>query len=436
MLVPHPEDLAWVRKFRKRLASEIPTVCRFVQEELGRGSFETLTADIVPLLSACVWTERHARRLLRARSVPGKSIWQLGQRHRVIRVPLGHVGIIATWNYPVQLLGIQLMHAIAAGNRVTVKPSERTPRTQGFLLQVARDAGLPESRLNWTRSDRDAGEAMLRDLRFDHVVFTGSTKTGRQIAECLAKSLTPSTLELSGCDSAIVMDEADLRLAARSIGFAVMLNAGQTCMAPRRVLLPAHRAEPFVAELCKFLSNSRLSTSIDTPAATAAARAVLAAEKEGATRRFGDAGAGQWPVVVSDCTPTCDLVRQEHFAPVLAIVPTDSDEESFQIHAQISQRLATSVFVGTRGDESAIAARLGSTVVTFNDCVIPTGHPGVSIGGIGASGWGLSRGAVGLLSMTRPVFVARTSARIRTPLDPPTKKVAAKAESFVRWWYS
>lgn len=436
MLAPHPEDLAWVRKFRKRLASEIPAVCRFAQEELGRGSFETLTADIVPLLSACAWTERHARRVLRARRVPGKSIWQLGQRHRVIRVPLGHVGIIATWNYPVQLLGIQLMQAIAAGNRVTVKPSERTPRTQRFVLELARNAGLPESRLHWTRSDREAGEAMLRESRFDHVVFTGSTKVGRQIAADLSKSLTPSTLELSGCDSAIVMDDADLRMAARSIGFALMLNAGQTCMAPRRVLLPARLAEPFVAELCKFLSDSRLSTRIDMHAATSAARAVLAAEEEGATLRHGDAHAGQWPVVVSDCTPTCDLVRQEHFAPVLAVVPTSSDAESFQIHAEMPQRLATSVFLGTRGEESAIAARLGSTVVTFNDCVIPTGHPGVSIGGIGASGWGLSRGALGLLSMTRPVFVSRTSARMRTPLDPPTEKVAAKAESFVRWWYS
>ncbi len=436
MSLPHPEDLAWVRKFRKRVASEIPSLCRLAQQELGRQSFETLTADIVPLLSSCAWTERYARRVLRDQRVPGKSIWQLGQRHRVIRVPLGHVGIIATWNYPVQLMGIQLMHAIAAGNRVTVKPSERTPLTQGFLLEIAREAGLYESRLRWTAPDRNAGEEMLRQTRFDHVVFTGSTAVGKQIASDLAKSLTTSTLELSGCDSAIVMADADLGLAARSIGFAMMLNAGQTCMAPRRVLIAERCVEPFLAELGKYLSSNRLAARVDADAAESAAKAVRAATRDGAMCRFGDPESDQWPIVVAGCAPACELAREEHFAPVLAVVSTGSDEESFALHATIPQRLATSVFLGHRGTEPEIAARLGSTVVTFNDCVIPTGHPGVSIGGIGASGWGLSRGALGLQSMTRPVFVSRTSARMRTPLDPPTEKVAAKAESFVRWWYS
>ena len=436
MTMPAKEDLEWIRRFRKQVAADIPVLCDLASKELGRDPFETLTADLVPLLAACVWTEKNARRVLRPRRVRGASIWQLGQRHRVVRAPLGRIGIIATWNYPLQLMGIQLVQAIACGNSVVVKPSERTPLIQGAMLRIARAAGLGEQRLRWTDADRHAGAAMLRDEHFDHVVFTGSTKIGLQIAQSLSKSLTPSTLELSGCDSAIVLSDADPRLAARSIGFALTLNAGQTCMAPRRVLVTKQLAGQFLAELERFLRGCSLTTRLDPNSARAASEAIAAAEHAGAVRVVGDPDADEWPVVVSDCPPACGLARDEHFAPVLAMIPTDSDEESFRIHDGIRQRLATSVFVGRRGVEGGIALKAGSTVVTINDCVIPTGHPGVSIGGIGPSGWGVSRGELGLLSMSRPVFVSRTSARLRTPLDPPTPLVRAKTESFVRWWYS
>lgn len=145
-MLPRREDLSWVRRWRRSIARELPRLVAICAEEHDRPPFEILMSDLVPLLDACKWHEKHARRTLRSRRIRHGGLWRLGQRHTLHRVPLGHVAIIATWNYPYQLLGIQLAQAITAGNRVTVKPSERAPRCQLALLELAREAGLSESR--------------------------------------------------------------------------------------------------------------------------------------------------------------------------------------------------------------------------------------------------------------------------------------------------
>ena len=215
----------------------MPRLQAISRDELDRPEFETLVTDLVPLLDACRWHERRARRVLKARRLRGGGVWRIGQRHEVRRRPLGRVAIIATWNYPYQLLGVQLVQAIVAGNSVVVKPSERSPRAHGALLDIARSSGLPEHRLLWTAATREDGRRLLEEGGFDHVVFTGSTEVGRAIASALSESLTPSTLELSGSDSAVVLGDADAVLAARSVHYALAVNAGQTCMAPRRVIV-------------------------------------------------------------------------------------------------------------------------------------------------------------------------------------------------------
>ncbi|MEQ8769777.1 MAG: aldehyde dehydrogenase family protein [Phycisphaerales bacterium] len=427
MRLPSDADLAWVRRFRRSVAARIDDLTAIAGDELGRDPFETVTSDIVPLLSACRWTEKHTRRVLRPRRVRGKSIWQLGQRHRAVRAPLGRVGIIATWNYPIQLMGVQLVHAIVAGNRVVVKPSERTPRTQALVLDLAREAGLSADRLSWTDATREAGEAMLREGSFDHVVFTGSTEVGRAIAGTLAETLTPSTLELSGCDSAVVLRDADPKLAARSIAYALTLNGGRTCMAPRRAIVSEGVLDAFVAELATALDARReqIAPGTDGPEL---ARAHALLEESGA-RAIGSG----WARAGVGCESDSSLARGEHFGPVLAIVGVSSDGAAIELAKSYPQRLATAVF--TRSRRRIDASDLGSGIVTINDCVIPTGHPGVSLGGTGPSGWGVTRGEAGLLAMTRGVNVSVTSGRIRTPTDPPSDAVAGRVTRFVRAWY-
>ncbi len=421
-------------------------MCEEVGEELGKPAFETLTAEILPLLSACRWTEKRARRVLRPRRVRGGGIFQIGQQHRVVRAPLGDVAIIATWNYPIQLLGVQLIHAIAGGNRVWVKPSERTPRSQGLLLDLAQEAGLGDDRLSRVDASRGAGERLLTEHRFDHVVFTGSTDVGRSIARTLSESLTPSTLELSGSDSAIVLADADVDLAARAVAFALRLNAGQTCMAPRRVLVERGVYERFVAGLAGALAEPRDET-IARPDELERSGALArdAVERHGGSWISGASGVPPFVVgwqkhetgPASGLVPglVSGLVSGDHFGPAMAVVGVDCADEALAVHAGIPKKLATAVFTRDLKRADSLAPRLGSTVVIINDCVVPTGHPGLGIGGLGESGWGVSRGAEGLLAMTRPVFVSRTGRVVRTPLSEPDAAIRRRIARFAAWLY-
>ncbi len=421
---PLSERLAWVRRFRRAVVAGQDELIALAGEEVRKDAFETLVSDIVPLLSSCKWHERHAGRVLRTRRLRGGSVWQLGQRHWVRREPLGLVGIIATWNYPVQLLGIQLVQAVVADNRVVVKPSERCPRTQAKLLEMAQDAGLAEGVLRVLPATREAGAEMLELERLDHLVFTGSTHVGRTIAQTLGAKLIPSTLELTGCDSAIVLEDADIDLAARSIAAAVCLNAGQTCMAPRRVLVHQNVMDTFVMKLSALLGQRTETELCDT----------AEADRVRSLAGLDGGGASLQPraIVVHYGSP---LLRGEHFGPVVAVTPIGSRNDGVLHSRHYGQHLATSVFTRHPRKFEELVPLLAAGTVTFNDAVIPTAHPGAPLPAMGASGWGVSRGELGLLAMTRPVHVTMTSRKVRVPTDPPSPKQAEQVKKFVRFLY-
>lgn len=394
-------------------------------------------SDIVPLLDACLWHEKRARRVLKAKRIRGGGVWRLGQRQMVRRVPLGHVAIIATWNYPYQLLGIQLLQAIAAGNRVTVKPSERSPRCQVALLELARQEGLDEARLSWTDATREAGREMLEDGQFNHVVFTGSTAVGREIASTLADSLTPSTLELSGSDSAIVLGDADVSLAADSIYFALALNNGQSCMAPRRVIVESEAYDAFVDAFGRKFEDGVEPRAIQGAEAEHCRGLVEQARAAGArvVSRSEGVGDGFAPTAVFDCPAEAELRWSDHFGPAIAVIRSASRKETLSLARATPKVLATSIFTRAPSEAREIGRQIGGGFATINDCVLPTAHPGASISGKGPSGWGVSRGELGLLAMTRPQFVSRTGRKLRIPTGEPSRRVQRNIERFVRWRY-
>ena len=451
-LIPIADRLRWLRRFRDAVKSHNPELCALASEEVGKTGFEALTADIMALVASCNWHLRHARALLAPTRVRGGGLFGLGHAVERRRLPVGRVLVIATWNYPVQLVGIQLVQAVVAGNSVVVKPSERAPRTQVRLLELAIDATreIPSMRgvIEVRAATREEGARVLRDEHFDHVVFTGSTAVGRAIAEVCAARLIPTTLELSGSDTAFVLADADARAAARAIFLGFTSNAGQTCMAPRRALVERPALAAFTDELARLVAGAKRVTLVDHAAAHATHRAAAAAIIAGGRSITGalepPANSSSHaetrslrPIAVLDCPASTDLFRGKHFGPALAVHAVDSLEEALALHGSIGQYLATSVWTrahaARRAELERTISSCGSSLVHFNSVLLPSAHPGIALGGHGTSGWGVSRGGSGLLALTREVTITRTSRFLAPPVDEPTADVVAWLSRIVAW---
>lgn len=428
---------AWANRFGRLVAADLETLSSLAESEVGKPHWETITAEVMPLIASCRWHARRAGRILKDRRLPGRPWWLLGQRGLVRRVPLGRVGIIGTWNYPIQLLGIQIVQAVVGGNQVVVKPSERSPKTQRRLIELARAAGLSREDLVVMSSDRMAGGRLLQEPHLDHVVFTGSTAVGTRVAESAAGRLLPTTLELSGCDSAIVLDDADPVVAARSIWASVTMNAGQTCMAPRRVLVHADRHAAFAAALVPLAAGAGMRNLIDAAAADRHRGLVEDAIQRGGrpAALVADPADGRRvrPQVILDCPLDAEAFDAEHFGPLLVVRAWRTETELLAMHRRGGKHLATSVFTANRHRVDRLIPALGSGLVTINDSVIPSAHPAAALSPVGGSGWGSSRGTEGLLAMTRPVVVTRTG-RLRIPAGEPDARAKRMLENMVRRW--
>lgn len=446
---PISDRIAWVVAFRRLLAGRQSELVDLIGRDVDKPPFEALMGDVLPLLSACKWAEKRAAGLLAPRRLRQGGVFSLANRALLTRAPLGHVAIIATWNYPAQLLGIEMLQALVAGNRVTVKPSENAPGSQLWLLELAKEAGaatnMPAGQLTWTPPTREAGATLLRDQRFDHVVFTGSTGVGMAIAETLAPSLTSSTLELSGRDSAFVLDDADPELAASAIWQGVEMNAGQTCMAPRRALVDDKVYTEFIRRLASRAGAARPRPLINEAAARQCFELALQCRQQGGRSLAGVIEPPSAdrngrlrclrPMAFADCPRDAALVEGRHFGPLLTVIPVRNLEDALSLHDRVDQVLTTSVFTRSPGRVDAFRHRLRSTLVTVNDCLLPTIHPSVGLAGHGMSGWGITKGEEGLLAMTRPIYTTQTAPLLRFSMEAVTPAIERGMSRFIRFWY-
>jgi acyl-CoA reductase-like NAD-dependent aldehyde dehydrogenase len=431
--------LRWLDAFASILRRDHQRLCDTVADELGKADWETTLTEVLPLLASVTWHRKHLRRVVGPQPLRGAAWWQRGDRVRLLRAPVGRVLIIATWNYPIQLAGIQIVQSIAGGNETWLKPSERSPRSQALLVDGVREAlevaGLPRELLQVAEATRAEGERLLREVAFDHVLFTGSTAVGRRIAATAAATLTPTTLELSGQDSAIVLGDADPRLAALSIFQAVTMNAGQTCMAPRRALVDRRAMAAFLDALAPLVAAGQPLRMVDEPSADRVERLAREAVSAGGRSLVGHVepreGNRLRPIAIADCPTDTDLFAGDHFGPAIAITPVDGLDHALALHAGVGQALATSVFTRDAKAIESRAADFGSSFVTVNDCVRPTAHPAAAIEGRGPSGWGASRGRAGLEALTRSVTVT-TRGLLTPPAETPSPSLLAWIRRFAR----
>ncbi|MDW5442992.1 coniferyl aldehyde dehydrogenase [Polaromonas sp. SM01] len=343
------------------------------------------------------------------------------------RQPLGVVGVVSPWNYPVQLSLGPVITALAAGNRVMLKPSELTPKTSALLAELIGKAFAADELCVVLGDGQFAAE--FSSLPFDHLFFTGSTAVGRIVAKTAAANLTPTTLELGGKSPCIIDASCDMDQAAIKIAHGKLLNAGQTCIAPDYVLLPRGREAAFgeafakaVAKLFPTIANNPDYAAIISPRHHERLQVLLAqAEGEGARLQVVNPGAATGtpasrqmaPVLVFDAAADSKLLNEEIFGPILPVLPYDSLDQAIAYINARPRPLALYWFGTDTTSRDAVLARTVSGGVTVNDTLMHIAHENLPFGGVGESGWGSYHGEAGFLRLTqqKPVLVSSKWAR-------------------------
>ncbi len=404
------DRLRIIRRLRRAVAADPRPLARTLADR--RPLAETLSAEVLPLLDAARFLERRAVSLLCPRRLGRRSrpAWLWGVSAELRREPCGTVLILAPGNYPLFLPGVQVLQALAAGNAVVVKPAPGCAAPMRFLGTTLEEAGLPAGLLTVLADTAEAGIQAV-EAGADRIVLTGSAATGRRVLAAAAERLTPCTMELSGSDPVFVLRGADLDLTARALAYGLRLNGGATCIAPRKVFIHSEAAAGLERRLAAHLADA---PAIPVPPPVLARLRPLLDEARAAGARVScwpEASAAR-PIVVADARPGLGLLLEELLAPVLSIVPVPDDEAELAAAAACPYALGAAVF-GPPDAASRFAARIRAGSVVINDLIVPTADPRLPFGGRGESGFGLTRGAEGLLEMTvcKTVLLRRGSFR-------------------------
>lgn len=381
-----------------------------------RSRHETLLADVFTVVSAARHALRHLRGWMRPRRVV-TALHFLPASNRLLRQPLGVVGIIAPWNYPYNLAMTPAVAALAAGNRVMIKPSELVPETSALMERLVARYFAPEEMVVVT-GDADVGREFA-GLPFDHLFFTGSTAVGRLVAQAAARNLTPVTLELGGKSPALVDRSASLETTAQRLAVGKLLNAGQTCVAPDYLLVPRELVQPLADALLAAVRH-HYPTLADNPDYTAIVSQRHHARLQGLldeAKALGarllpshaDAGRGRKlaPTLVLDVNDSMKIMQEEIFGPLLPIVPYDSVDEAIAYIQRHDRPLALYWFGEDIRVRERVLAETHAGGVTINDCIWHLGQEEQPFGGVGASGMGAYHGEWGFrtFSKEKPVFI-------------------------------
>jgi coniferyl-aldehyde dehydrogenase len=394
---------------------------------------------------------RHATKQLKNWMAPRRiatALQFMPAKNRLLPQPLGVVGIIAPWNYPLQLTLAPAVGALAAGNRVMIKPSELVPRFSALLKEVIA-AKFDASEMTVAGIDSDIAQAFSA-LPFDHLIFTGSTRIGRLVAEAAGRNLTPITLELGGKSPVIVDRSADLGEAAQRVAYAKLLNAGQTCIAPDYVMVPEGQVQDFADRV-----QANMLTMFGTDPANKDYTSIVSdrhyARLEGLVADAATRGAKimqgakpddpAWkskrkfpPTIVVGATSDMTIMQEEIFGPLLPVMGYRDAAEPVAYINKHDRPLALYWFGKDDAARDEVLTRTVSGGVTVNDCLFHFAQMHQPMGGVGASGTGAYHGEWGFdsLSKLKPVFYRSPFNRL-ADLYPPYGAKIARLEKLMRF---
>jgi acyl-CoA reductase-like NAD-dependent aldehyde dehydrogenase len=405
-----------LRRAQKWVVENSDRIARTIVSETGKTYDDALIAEIGYVASAFGFWAKHAPRFLADEKVRSSSPFLVGRRLVVRYRPLGVVGVIGPWNYPLTNSFGDCIPALAAGNSAVLKPSQSTPLTSLLMAEALRECGLPEDVFLVATGDGAAGEALIDAV--DMIMFTGSTATGKRVLERAARTLTPVSLELGGKDPMIVLADADLERAANSAVYASMQNGGQTCVSIERVYVEAPIYDDFVDRVARKVSALRQGVpdgpgSVDVGAMTFApqldivSRHVEEARAAGARVLVGGRASNQQggrfyaPTVLADVDHSMSCMTEETFGPTVAIMRVSDADEAVRLANDSPYGLAASVFGKDVGRAEQVARRIEAGAACVNDAQLNYFALELPMGGWKESGMGSRHGAPGIRKYCR-----------------------------------
>ncbi len=448
--------------FRKALAAHSDELVDLLRRENGKPELEALV-EVMMALGHVQHATARAEHAMAPRKVSAGML--ANYRATVSYHPLGVIGVIGPWNYPLFTPMGSIAYALAAGNAVVFKPSELTPLIAVKVAEIAaKTFALPD--LLQVVTGAGATGAALAKSAVDKIAFTGSAATGKRVMTAAAERLTPVLLELGGKDPMIVTDDADLEKAAEATVYGGLTNAGQACISVERVYVLDAVHDKFVDEVVKQVRALKTGGddahvgAMTSPAQVAIVKDHLEdAIAKGAKILTGgpDAISGNYiqPTVVTNVEHSMKLMKDETFGPVIPIKRVSSVDEAIQLANDTSFGLGSAVFAGPgsragRMSARAIADKLRAGMTSINSVMAFSGIPALPFGGIGDSGFGRIHGDEGIREFTRVKSTAEQVMSIpmnmmtfRQPKDMPKRLrgmikqlygegVVAKAGDFIR----
>ena len=402
-------------RFHECLFRRRREVAEALTRENGKPVAEAIGSEIATALDFANYYARQAPRFLRAPWFNAGQLAMMRKRIRIVQEPLGVVGVISPWNYPFMLSAAVAIPALVTGNAVLLKPSEFTPESGELLASLFHEAGIPRDLFAVLQGSGTTGAALC-DAAVDKIFFTGSVSTGRRVAVKCAERLIPCALELGGSDAAIVLADADVHHAASGIAWGRFSNAGQTCVAPKRIYVEAPAYDAFVAELGAAVHALRVGpgsvqeTDIG-PMIRSDAVAALESQRDEAVARgaavvataAAAVGSGSFfpPTVLSNLPSDARVLREETFGPLLPVVRVEDAEEAIALANASDFGLSASIWSRDTARAARIAQRIEAGSVVINDAVVAAGMVDVPHGGVKQSGIGRTHGKAGLEECVR-----------------------------------
>jgi acyl-CoA reductase-like NAD-dependent aldehyde dehydrogenase len=413
--------------YRGYLARRMHELADLVHRENGKPHADAIL-EITLAIDHLAWAGAHARKTLGPRKVRAG---MLAANHAAYLEyqPLGVVGVIGPWNYPVFTPMGSIAYALAAGNAVVFKPSEYTPAI-GAWLAAAWRAAVPDAAdvFQVVTGHGETGAALCR-AGVGKLAFTGSTPTGKKVMAACAETLTPVLLELGGKDAMIVDDDADVVAAADAAVWGAMSNAGQTCIGIERVYATSAVYDRFVAEVTAQVRALRPGSDDEATygpmtmpsQGDVVRRHVSDAEATGRVVR-GEADPSLFPhenylspAVLLDVPESSPAIREETFGPTLTISKVSDAEEALERANATSYGLAGAVFSGSKARAMDLARRMRSGMTSVNSVLTFASIPALPFGGVGESGFGRIHGEDGLKEFTRAKAITRQ--RVALPVN-------------------